>query len=172
MTSFKSVEFHAGLNLVVSEKTPDATGRQTQNSSGKSSLVEVINFVLGAKRSKDWIFDRESIHEEDFSLQFDLGDLRLTATRSGAEHTRIEVDALHTTGRFSPLCWMTVGRRSSWTIGGMSWAKFGLASTRTPSARTRLLIVRSFRTSFGDGEAKAFTNQRYTAASNNRGTSN
>lgn len=93
LSSFKSVQFHAGFNLVVSEKTPESTGRQTRNSSGKSSLVEVINFVLGAKRSKDWIFDRESIHEEEFSLQFDLGEQRLMATRSGAEHMRVEVDA-------------------------------------------------------------------------------
>jgi len=90
--TFKPVNFHPGLNLVVSEKTVGATSRQTRNSSGKSSLVEIIHFVLGSKKSKDWIFDRESIYEETFSLQFDVGDTRLNASRSGATHTSIEVD--------------------------------------------------------------------------------
>ena len=93
LASFKPVDFRSGLNLVVSEKTAGATERQTRNSSGKSSLIEIINFGLGSKRSKGWIFDRESIHEEVFSLQLDVGSVRVNVDRSGAAHTKIEVDA-------------------------------------------------------------------------------
>jgi len=92
LSTFKELTFRPGLNLVVSEKSPGATDLQTRNSSGKSSLIEIIHFLLGASCDTSSIFRRESLENEDFSMAFDLAGLRLQATRTGITHGKTLVD--------------------------------------------------------------------------------
>ena len=47
LATFKTVRFHCGLNIFLADSlTPDETGL-TRNSSGKTSLIEIVNFLLG-----------------------------------------------------------------------------------------------------------------------------
>jgi uncharacterized protein YydD (DUF2326 family) len=48
LKSFKTLEFHNGLNIVLAEKTPQAGDKQTRNRAGKSSIIEIIHFLLAA----------------------------------------------------------------------------------------------------------------------------
>ncbi len=48
LKTFKAVTFHSGLNVLLSDRTADSTDKQTRNSAGKTSLIEVIHFLLGA----------------------------------------------------------------------------------------------------------------------------
>jgi len=86
------VHFRPGLNLIVAEKSKGATNRQTRNGSGKSSLVRIIDFLLGSKCDPDSIFRSKSILEQQFSLVFDLRRTRMSATRGGKTNSRICVD--------------------------------------------------------------------------------
>jgi len=52
LPSFKTVEFHQGLNLVLAEKGAQSSDGQTRNGAGKSSLVELINALLGSDLRK------------------------------------------------------------------------------------------------------------------------
>ena len=45
---FKSIHFHAGLNVLLSDAMPESTAKQTRNSAGKTSIVEIIHFLCGA----------------------------------------------------------------------------------------------------------------------------
>ena len=92
LQTFKPVRFQSGLNLVVAEKSKGATSRQTRNGSGKSSLVRIIDFLLGSKCDADSIFRSESLEEQQFSMAFDLQGTRTSATRSGENKSRIIVD--------------------------------------------------------------------------------
>jgi len=92
LSTFKPVKLKPGLNLIVAEKSKGATSRQTRNGSGKSSLVRIIDFLLGSSCDTDSIFRTESLSEHDFSMSFDLGGARTLATRSGQENSRIVVD--------------------------------------------------------------------------------
>lgn len=92
LSTFKPVSFRPGLNLVVAEKSKGATSRQTRNGSGKSSLVRIIDFLLGSKCDPDSIFRSESLLEHEFSLSFDLQGMRTTATRAGESNSRVVVD--------------------------------------------------------------------------------
>ena len=47
LESFKEFTFGPGLNVIVADRTPEATERMTRNSAGKSSIIDVIHFVLG-----------------------------------------------------------------------------------------------------------------------------
>ena len=92
LSTFKSVRFQSGLNLVVAEKSKDATSRQTRNGSGKSSLVRIIDFLLGSDCDTDSLFRYESMINEQFTLQLDLGGKQVSATRTGEEKAKIVVD--------------------------------------------------------------------------------
>ena len=92
LATFREIAFQPGLNLVVSEKSPGATDLQTRNSSGKSSLIEIIHFLLGASCDKSSIFRRDSIIDEAFTISMDLGSERLEAVRSGVTQGRIVLD--------------------------------------------------------------------------------
>jgi len=41
LSSFKELEFHNGLNVLIAKKESGATDRQTRNRAGKSSLIEI-----------------------------------------------------------------------------------------------------------------------------------
>jgi uncharacterized protein YydD (DUF2326 family) len=88
---FKEMSFHNGLNLVLADKTPGATERQTRNGAGKSSLVELFHFLMGAKCDKDSLFRNAELIDATFGLEFDLGGDRVTVTRSGKSPGKISV---------------------------------------------------------------------------------
>ncbi|MFF7339303.1 hypothetical protein ACFZAT_18375 [Streptomyces sp. NPDC008163] len=46
---FRPVEFRRGLNLLVADTHPGARKTDSRNGTGKSSLVELLHFALGAK---------------------------------------------------------------------------------------------------------------------------
>ena len=50
--SFKTVEFGAGFNVIWADRTKESTKRDSRNGLGKSTLIEIIHFCLGAKASK------------------------------------------------------------------------------------------------------------------------
>jgi uncharacterized protein YydD (DUF2326 family) len=56
LPTFKSLAFREGLNVLLAQKSPGATERQTRNRAGKTSLVEVIHFLLGSSAGPDSLF--------------------------------------------------------------------------------------------------------------------
>ena len=95
LPSFKSLDFLAGLNLVVAEKSEGATDRQTRNSSGKSTLVEIVHFLLGADCKPTSVFRREGLVDEDFAMAFDLGGSRTTVSRCGRKPNPIRLHGIY-----------------------------------------------------------------------------
>ena len=53
LRTFKRIDFQAGLNVLVADKTASSTDKQTRNSAGKTSLIEIIHFLFGADCDKD-----------------------------------------------------------------------------------------------------------------------
>ena len=93
MPSFKGLKFQTGLNVLVADRTDTSTDRQTRNRAGKSSLVEVIHFLLGAKPNKESIFRNKSLQDFKFGLRFDLEGQEVATQRTGSEHSRIFIEA-------------------------------------------------------------------------------
>ena len=56
LASFKALTFRAGLNIVLADKSEGATDRQSRNGAGKSSLIELVHFLLGAEVRPDSVF--------------------------------------------------------------------------------------------------------------------
>ena len=89
ISTFKRVEFHSGLNVLLSDSQPDATEKQTRNSAGKTSLVEIIHFLLGSKCGKESLFRTDALINESFSVEFEFWDQRISVERSGHNPARI-----------------------------------------------------------------------------------
>lgn len=92
LPKFKNVDFGTGLNILLSEKSPGASDKQTRNRAGKSSLVEMIHFLLGAKCEKESIFKHPSLINATFGMEFDLGTDFTRIERTGAKPSPVLVD--------------------------------------------------------------------------------
>ena len=92
LASFKNLKLHAGLNILLADKSVGATDRHTRNGAGKTSLIELIHFVLGAKAEKSSIFRSTALEPWTFDLDLDVGNERITAGRSGKKSSLVRID--------------------------------------------------------------------------------
>jgi uncharacterized protein YydD (DUF2326 family) len=89
ISTFKRVEFHAGLNVLVADKTAASTQKQTRNSAGKTSLIEIIHFFFGADCDKDSPFRTVALLAHRFEGTFALPEGTFIVERGGEELSRI-----------------------------------------------------------------------------------
>jgi len=97
LKSFKELELHPGLNILLCDKSPGASDLQTRNRAGKSSLVELIHFVLGSNCDPDSTFRAPALIQSSFGLELDLFDVPVRVSRSGSEPSKIVVEHGETT---------------------------------------------------------------------------
>ena len=92
LPSFKNqLELRAGLNVLLAQKTVSATKKQTRNRAGKSSFVEIVDFLMGAKPDPKSIFRTQALGESWFGIEFDLGGKPAKAERTGKLRTAMQV---------------------------------------------------------------------------------
>ena len=89
LRSFKEIEFHGGLNILLSDTHPGATEKQTRNSAGKTSLIEIVHFLLGADCSKNSLFKCPELVEHSFVGELLIGDQEISIERTGSRPSRI-----------------------------------------------------------------------------------
>lgn len=89
--TFKSIEFHEGLNFVLADVTEASTAKQTRNSAGKTSLVEIVHFLLGSD-AKRTAFKKPALVDHAFTGAFLIGDNEIRVTRGGRDDGRIQLD--------------------------------------------------------------------------------
>ncbi|WP_140637119.1 ABC-three component system protein [Methylibium rhizosphaerae] len=89
LKTFKAVTFRSGLNVLLSDRAANSTDKQTRNSAGKTSLIEVIHFLLGADCEKDSLFRLDELVEHTFKGTFRIGGELLTVARTGSDPSKI-----------------------------------------------------------------------------------
>ncbi|RZU40030.1 hypothetical protein BDD14_1447 [Edaphobacter modestus] len=80
-----------GLNVLIAEKSAGATDKQTRNRAGKSSLIEIIHFLLGSDAGKDSIFRTPDLLDATFGMTFDLKGIQQEVERSGGTKAKVKV---------------------------------------------------------------------------------
>jgi uncharacterized protein YydD (DUF2326 family) len=90
--TFKSVRFHAGLNVLLADTNPGSTEKQTRNSAGKTSLVEIIHFLLGANCDKESLFRTNRLIDHSFTGWIEINGNALKLSRSGTDPSKIFID--------------------------------------------------------------------------------
>lgn len=91
LPTFKEISFKSGLNVLLAEKSKDATAKQTRNGAGKSSLLEIIHFICASECPEESIFRLPELRNHRFGMQFDLGGSVATIQRSGENPAEIIV---------------------------------------------------------------------------------
>lgn len=91
---FKGVTFKPGMNLLVADVTDTSSDTDTRNGSGKSSLIELLHFLLGARSSKDALTTMPSLRDHTFSLEMTWPGLANTlhVARSASKPNEIRLD--------------------------------------------------------------------------------
>jgi len=106
LPSFKSLEFQPGLNVLIAQKETGANEKQTRNRAGKTSLIEIVHFLTGAKAN-----DGKSPHvccvdqlvNETFSAKLDLRGEAVEVERCGRDPSKLHVSGGSTFGNKSKL---------------------------------------------------------------------
>lgn len=89
--SFRAVEFGAGLNVVLADRTEAATDKDTRNGLGKSTLIDIIDFCLGARVRKGEGLVIDALAGWEFTLEFSVGRERFAVTRTVDRPTKFKV---------------------------------------------------------------------------------
>ena len=91
LPSFKELNFSPGLNILLAEKSDGATERHTRNRAGKSSVVELIHFLLGSNVHKESLFKNPAIADYMFGMEFDLAGSLVSVERQGQKANPLTV---------------------------------------------------------------------------------
>ena len=89
---FRAVSFGPGLNLLVAHRTAASTDDESRNAVGKTSMVELLHFLLGADKAP--LVTRRENKETTFELILDWPKPggRLSVRRSGSDPGKIYLD--------------------------------------------------------------------------------
>lgn len=94
--SFRTVEFTDGFNVIWADRTKESTKKDSRNGLGKSTLLEIIHFCLGANvNNKAKILPKEYLAGWEFSLDLALGSHQVTVTRAVDNPTNLIVSGIH-----------------------------------------------------------------------------
>lgn len=87
---FKAVEFSAGLNVILAERTLESGQKDTRNGAGKTTLLNIVHFCLGADLHR-LSLPKDELQDWEFYICLDLGGTTLTAKRSISNAKIIEI---------------------------------------------------------------------------------
>ena len=82
---FKRVDFHDGYNIILADRqsrSDEDDQKKTRNGAGKSTMVEIIHFCLGASVDKDSIFKAKELEGWSFTLEFSINSYDFEVERS------------------------------------------------------------------------------------------
>jgi uncharacterized protein YydD (DUF2326 family) len=91
LAGFKTLRFHKGLNILLAERATGSTERQTRNSAGKSSVVDLIHFLLGAEATKESTFSSAALADYAFGMRLDLDGTPVRVERAVGKPSRVRV---------------------------------------------------------------------------------
>lgn len=144
LPTFKSVRLRPGLNLLLATRSRGATERHTRNGAGKTSLVEILHFLLGNQVTRDHVLKQEALRGQEFSLDFELAGQRVRVTRNTDDRSPFALEAENFVGwPHAPKLDKRTGR---WILGQEDWRlvlgtrMFGLPPDRKAKPSFRMLL--------------------------------
>lgn len=93
---FRTLTFQPGLNILVADVTPGSRETDSRNGAGKSSMIEILHFLLGERTDSSALAARPELREIEFLLRMDWPRVAepLTVARTGARAGAVRVDLL------------------------------------------------------------------------------
>ncbi|MDD5567673.1 MAG: DUF2326 domain-containing protein [Candidatus Omnitrophica bacterium] len=88
--SFKRVDFEPGFNVILAERTKESTKKDSRNGLGKSTLIEIIHFCLGANKGET--LSKTVLDNWTFTLDIDLACKKYSVTRNTSKTNTIVIE--------------------------------------------------------------------------------
>jgi uncharacterized protein YydD (DUF2326 family) len=98
LPTFKTVQFHAGLNVLLADTLPSSTDKQSRNSAGKTSLLEIVHFLHGSDCDAESIFRSKALIDQSFVGRLLLANRAFVVERSGSDPSKIFLLEWHNDG--------------------------------------------------------------------------
>ena len=93
LATFKTLDFHENLNILVADRTQASTETDTRNGAGKSSVIELLHFLLGGRAERGSLPLKPELVEYVFSLELEWPPLEsshpLRVSRGGKSREQI-----------------------------------------------------------------------------------
>ncbi|MGL5943404.1 MAG: DUF2326 domain-containing protein [Waterburya sp.] len=90
--SFRTVYFEPGFNVVLADRTQTSSKKDSRNGLGKSTLIEIIHFCLGANVQRKKGLHISSLRNWIFSLELTLSGEIITVSRSINEPQKVVIE--------------------------------------------------------------------------------
>lgn len=88
-SSFRTVSFEAGFNVVLAEKDDSADDKDSRNGIGKSSLIEIIHFCLGSDLKRSKTLSKPTLSDWIFTIDITIAGKKIQASRAIAQQNNI-----------------------------------------------------------------------------------
>ena len=101
-SSFKAVEFRPDFNVILADRTEVSSSKDSRNGLGKSTLIEIIHFCLGANLPKAKGLGSKNLRGWAFTLELTLANQAITVIRSIDEPSKIVIEGDTTNWSIQP----------------------------------------------------------------------
>lgn len=161
--SFRTVTFGPGFNVVLADRHKEATRQDSRNGLGKSTLLEILHFCLGAEASAGKGLLVPALEGWEFSLELLLGGRDIRVTRRTDEPRRVLIEGDTSDWPLQPVADTLFGEPSldlkSWNtvLGALM---FGLPPGRDKYQPSFRNLISYFVRRGQDGYLNPFTNHR------------
>jgi len=88
--SFREINFKPGLNIILAERTKDSTGKDSRNGLGKTSMIEIIHFLLGGNITNT--LKKPQLENWTFILKLRLNDKDYSVSRHVTQRSKIVIE--------------------------------------------------------------------------------
>jgi uncharacterized protein YydD (DUF2326 family) len=92
---FNTVYFKQGFNIILADKTSQSSVKDSRNGLGKSLLIEIIHFCLGASKTGSRLFSKDifqQVKDWTFILDFELEGQAISASRQVSNPKTITIN--------------------------------------------------------------------------------
>ena len=89
--TFRTLAFSPGLNVLLADQHTSSSSKDSRNSLGKSSVVEIVHFLLGGQMSGGSVFKADALKNASFWGEFTFGGARLRVERRVNDRDKVFV---------------------------------------------------------------------------------
>ncbi len=86
---FKTVKFKPGFNVVLADRSIISTEKDSRNGLGKSSLINIIHFLLGGSPGKDKGLRRAALTNWDYKMIFTVNNKEFSVERNPTKFSEV-----------------------------------------------------------------------------------
>jgi len=120
LPSFKQVELKPGFNVILADRTKEATKKDTRNGLGKSLLIDIIHFCLGARFSTSTSrLAHPDLDKTTFEIELTVGGRTVRARRNTGSPLLITL-----TGDIQGIPGVDNTRNNSLSLSVSEWTSF------------------------------------------------